>query len=318
MQNQSLDNDNQHWSKIQELGHASGIKALLWVYHLLGETILNIILVPVISYYFLTNSQARRASLEYLNRVYKAGSKHKDFIKKPGLKESYKHFLNFGFAAVDKFSFWLGHRKREDLIFENYESTINKIAKQGRGAVILSAHLGNIDTIRGLANDYSKVNALVFSENALKFSNVLKSINSRVSERLIYINEINVSTAIMLQDKIDNGEILVILADRTTINSARKVSYSKFLGEDAAFGQGPFILAGLLKCPVYLMFCLREKNTYHVYIEDFVDRIPLDRKNREKILLEIIHKYAGRLEHFCLKYPYQWYNFFDFWYKNQK
>jgi predicted LPLAT superfamily acyltransferase len=72
-------------------------------------------------------------------------------------------------------------------------------------------------------------------------------------------------------------------------------------------------LAALLGCPVYLLFCLREGEVYRLYVERFGDRIVLPREDRDAALRCQIGRYAGRLEHYVMKTPFQWYNFFDFW-----
>ena len=40
--------------------------------------------------------------------------------------------------------------------------------------------------------------------------------------------------------------------------------------------------------------------------------VKLDRKNREASLQAYVDNYAKVLEEICLEYPYQWFNFYDF------
>ncbi|MBV8653201.1 MAG: glycosyltransferase family 2 protein, partial [Alphaproteobacteria bacterium] len=76
----------------------------------------------------------------------------------------------------------------------------------------------------------------------------------------------------------------------------------------------PYILAHLLGCPVYLLFCLREKGGYRLYFERFAERIELPRgPGRGEALAGHAGRYAGRLADLALLAPFQWYNFFDFW-----
>ena len=86
-----------------------------------------------------------------------------------------------------------------------------------------------------------------------------------------------------------------------------------FLDDDAPFSHGPYVLGALMGCPVYLMFCLREGDGHIVYFEHFADRIELPRRNRAEFLTEMAARYAQRLEYHCLRFPIQFYNFFDFW-----
>lgn len=86
-----------------------------------------------------------------------------------------------------------------------------------------------------------------------------------------------------------------------------------FLGRDAPFPQGPYVLAHLLECPVYLMFCIRQNGRYRLYFEMFAERINLPGRDKQAAIGAWAERYAKRLESFALIDPFQWYNFFDFW-----
>jgi len=45
----------------------------------------------------------------------------------------------------------------------------------------------------------------------------------------------------------------------------------------------------------------------------FRETIRLPRRGREEALTRLTAEYAARLEHFCLRAPLQWFNFYDFW-----
>ena len=115
----------------------------------------------------------------------------------------------------------------------------------------------------------------------------------------------------MLKDKIQEGEVLVVTGDRGVDD--RDSVKVPFLGEAAPFPQGPFIIASLLDCPVYFLFCSKNKNTYEVYLEKISETLSFDRKQRAVQLKNIVSLFAAALEKLCVKYPYQWFNFYDFW-----
>jgi len=118
-----------------------------------------------------------------------------------------------------------------------------------------------------------------------------------------------------MQSKIEAREWIAMVADRTSIaRSARSISCD-FLGKTAQFPEGPFIVASLLSCPVYFLFCLKKDGKYEVYLEKLADPLELPRATRQEGIEEVVMKYAGLLEKHCLTFPYQWYNFFDFWQK---
>lgn len=60
-----------------------------------------------------------------------------------------------------------------------------------------------------------------------------------------------------IKELIEEGALIAILGDRLPPNSAaERVVRAPFLGAEAAFPAGPFLLAATLKCPVYLTFGL--------------------------------------------------------------
>ena len=134
---------------------------------------------------------------------------------------------------------------------------------------------------------------------------------------LIEVTEMGPDLAIMLQEKISQGEYVVIAGDRTSTTVAGRVIYNDFLGEQAPFSQGPFILAGILQCPVLMMFCLKahssSKHSYELIFEQLSPGIQWSRKTRQLELNKLVKIYAETLEKYCARYPLQWFNFFDFW-----
>src|SRR5262249_27567933 len=108
------------------------------------------------------------------------------------------------------------------------------------------------------------------------------------------------------------GEIIGILADRAP--QPDKTAVVPFLGSPAAFPSGPLILAAALGTPVVLFFGMHIGNRrYEVHFEHFADRIILDRARRAEDLAVWVWRYAERLEAYTRRYPFNWFNFYDFW-----
>lgn len=114
-----------------------------------------------------------------------------------------------------------------------------------------------------------------------------------------------------LKARVERGAWVVIAGDRSRSESDR-VSMAPFLGQPAPFSQGPYILASLLDCPVYTLFCVRRGDTYQLDVEKLADRIQLPRQDRAGALTQYVGQFAARLERYAVGNPLQWYNFFDF------
>ncbi|NVN84162.1 glycosyltransferase [Vibrio sp. Scap24] len=321
--NQSLSTDSEpqaseqpHWSRTQERGTVLGIKLLLTIYTLLGRGVFNLILRGVMRYYHLTGKRARNASEQYLFQL-KAYAEQQN-IELPTELTSYNHLLSFGHTMLDKLAAWKGDFSAENLTIHGQDQFENMVANQ-QGVLILGSHLGNIELCRALGRRHSniKINALVFTEHAERFNSVMKAVNPQSDLNLIQVTSMGPDTAILLQQKLEQGEWIVIVGDRTSTSKESRSVWAEFLGKEAPFPQGPFMLASVLKAPVFLLFGLRDdsqkKPHFNVYFEHFSDKIELPRKTREQSLKQVVQQYADRLQHYTLKAPLQWYNFFNFW-----
>ena len=308
------DESDSHWSSIGERGSYWGIKLLASSYKLGGHWLCRAIMYPVILYFFLTGRNARNASLEFLNRVQAFDPENPQLQGDLGWKHGLKHFFGFGNAALDRIDAWCDRIQLSQVDFPNRALLADQL-EAGQGAVLLVSHLGNLELCRAISVHQKKVkvNVMVLTDNAENFNRVLKQLNPDSSVNLIQVTELGPSTSMLLQQKIEDGELVVIAGDRTSSNTQGRVIYAPFMGEPAPFPQGPFILAGLLDCPVYLMFCLREQGRYVVHLETFSNTLKGPRKGRMQRLEEAVNNYSARLEYFARREPLQWFNFFDFW-----
>ena len=88
---------------------------------------------------------------------------------------------------------------------------------------------------------------------------------------------------------------------------------AKFFGEDARLPIGPYVLATLLQCPVFLIHCFRLDGKYRLGYELFAEQIGADRKTRGADYKASAQQFAVALEKQVIRAPLQWFNFFDFW-----
>ena len=312
-------NQNKHWSSMTERGSYWGIKLIAESYRLGGHWLCRAIMYPVIVYFYLTGTTARSASKQFLTHVKAKQPNHPQLGEPISWRDSLKHFFAFGNAALDRIDAWCDRIKLEQVDFPNREMLANQLLA-GHGAVLLVSHLGNLELCRAISihQRQVKVNVMVLTQNAENFNRVLKQLNPDSSLNLIQVTELGPSTSMLLQQKIENGELVVIAGDRTSSQTAGRVIYQDFLGEQAPFPQGPFILAGLLDCPVYTMFCLRQNGRYHVHLEHFASTLKGPRSGRSERLELAVKEFSSRLERFALNEPLQWFNFYDFWRKDEE
>lgn len=306
-----------HWAKVPERKGLAGMRLMLGIYQILGRGAFTLLLYPVVAWMWLTGGAQRRASQLWLARVRQQAQIRQ--VELPEGLNSYRHFLRFGDAMLNKIAAWRGEIKwGRDINFAPGSREVLQ-PQAGGGKLILAAHLGDIEASRALAQVEAGlvINALVFTDNAQRFRQILAGIAPQAAVNLLPVTHIGPETAMMLQDKLDAGEWVAIVGDRIAVNTQRggdrRVCWSQFMGAPAPFPQGPFILAAALRCPIVLMMVLREQGKLLIHAEPFADPLILPRATRQQALQQAIDRYAERLEGYALRSPLDWFNFYDFW-----
>jgi predicted LPLAT superfamily acyltransferase len=299
-----------HWAEIGESTFAAGIWILYGVHRVLGRFPLRVLLYPVVLYYWLTQPVARRASLEYLQRMQQA---HAAIGAPPGRRHSLRHFRSFAETIVDKTLAFSGRYRFEGVRFTGREAMDALIAR-GQGAILMTAHMGCLELCQASAGRQPglKLTVLVHTRHAERFNRVLRRLNPDCPVKLLQVTEVDAATAVMLAGRVAAGEFVAIAGDRVPV-TASKTARAMFLGHEAPFPVGAYVLASLIKCPLFLLGCVRTSQGHLVHFEQLAERIDLPRAQRAEILAHLAALFARRVEALLVRSPYDWFNFFPFW-----
>ena len=300
-----------HWAKVGERGGVWGLRFMFAAYRLLGRGVFTALLYPVVAYFYITGASARHASHDYLTAVRTRLAREGRPIP-PGMNV-FQHVVAFGNALLDKLAMWAGALPASSLEFA--DAPVLQQFTNGRGVLFIGSHHGNLEVLRAFGEQIQglKVNSLVSTRNSQNWIRVLEAVSPQMLESMIQIDSLGPEAVIVLRDKLAAGEHVAILGDRVSVKHKERSIRAPFLGRLAPFPEGPFVLASLLECPVYLLFCLKIDGKYRVSVEPFADPLVLPRRERRAALERTIVRYAERLEAHCLLAPMQWFNFFDFW-----
>lgn len=301
-----------HWWRVAERGSRLGMMLLAIGCRTIGPRLTAFWLHPIVAYFLVTGRPAREASHHFFAQLHRHVAPVD--APRPGWITAYRHMLAFAQSGFDKLVAWSGKGNLNTMRVDD-TAALDALIASKRGALIIGSHLGNLEMARALAvrSAHTRVTAIVFTEHARRFNSVLASANPQFTEHLIEVSDFGPQTALRLQERIERGEWLVIVGDRTPAHDAGRTTTAQFLGATASFAQGPYVLAHTLACPVYLFFCLKERDEHRLYFEPFAERIELPRRDRAEHLAAWAQRYAARLEYYCRKAPYQWFNFYDFW-----
>ena len=312
-----------HWMNVKERRGFSGMKLLWKLYRWGGRPLFAVIGWPVTGVFYLTGTAAKKASEKFLTRVNEERTRR-------GLPtetlSGLTHFRAFTMSMLDRLAAWVGDLTLwKDVDFADDESRklLCEPPADGRGKLVLVSHLGVAEATRALAQHDRAVPvwALVYDEHAPRFKAMLEDVAPDASRHIIAVNHLGVDTAARLEEAIARGEWVAIAADRTPNDQSSRGSRTataSFLGHDAPFPVGPFVLANLLKCDVVTLFAVRVGDKLLISCRPFASEIQLPRKTRDEALAQYASQWAKILEDQAVAHPYQWFNFYDFWHEDEK
>lgn len=226
----------------------------------------------------------------------------------------YRNYFVFGQVLLDKVAAMAGFRTNFSFTYEG-ETYLRKIVEHGTGGLLVSAHIGNFEMAGHMLERLkTSVNIIMFDAEHARIKNYLSSVTSR-NFNVIVIKEDN-SHIYEINKAFREKQIVCIHGDRFLQGS--KTMTVEFLGEKALFPTGPFYLAMKFNVPVSFVFAMKDgKKHYHFYASSpkFYQQQGMQHK-RDQIILSIIKDYIVLMEKTIRKYPTQWFNYYNFWQKN--
>lgn len=303
-----------HWSRIAERGSLLGLRILLVLYRYGGRVLFVPVVTCVVGYFAVTSSDARRASREFLSRVWQASAGCGGLTHRPTAWTSFLHFRSFAYAILDKLAAWQGEIRFDMIDHENLALFESRF-RAGRGGIWITSHLGNIEVCRAINHQGGRypLTVLMHTRHAGNFNRLLQEVAPESHLELLEVAEFGIEMALKLRQRIAQGRFIIIVGDRTPVTQAGRALDCPFLGRPASFPIGPFMLPALLDCPAGTLFCVREGSRYRLYIDDLPPLGGVPRASRDEAIAEAVRAYAARLEALCVRYPLQWFNFFPFW-----
>ena len=294
----------QQWIERPEGGTAFGYRLIVGIARFFGRSVARAFLYPITLYFVLRRGPERRASRDYLRRV---------FGKEPTFWQICKHVFWFAAVILDRVFLLSENYKRFDVQVYGVEQ-LRERWDRGKGVLVFGAHVGSFEALRIKAEQRQglKLRPVIDLEQNPALSRILNALNPKLAASIINARQEGTTTALAIKEALDEGAIVTLLAERA--RPGNTVVPAEFFGQQAPFPTAPWQLAAALKVPVVLCFGLyRGGNRYDLHFEVFEEQIVLDRKNREEALRVLAQRFAQRLEHHVRIAPYNWFNFYDFW-----
>jgi predicted LPLAT superfamily acyltransferase len=293
-----------HWTKRPEGGGRFAIWLILTIGLKCGRRVARSLLYPITLYFFIRRGAERRASREYLQRV---------FGKPASAWQVMRHIHSFASTILDRIFLLTDHLSKFDVGVHGIEH-LHEQMRPDRGVLLLGAHVGSFEALRvlSLTRPDVKVRVVLDTQQTPAMTELLHALNPTIASNVIDASQPGHEIVLALHDAMQEGALATLLGDRGRPHEATMVV--DFLGAPARFPVAPFIIASMLKVPIVLCLGIYGGGRrYDLIFEVLAERLDLPRRGREAELRAIVQSYASRLETYVRAHPYNWFNFYDFW-----
>jgi predicted LPLAT superfamily acyltransferase len=304
------------WTQAPERSNMLALRFICFMALVCGRHVTRLLLPPISLYFLLFAPVPRRQIKRYL---FRAIGPHAGWI------DGYRLLHAFSSTVLDRVYFLRG---RMDLFKLTIEGNVplETEAAEGRGAFLLGAHVGSFEVMGACKHQTQqhdlRLAMLMYPDNAQRITAILNNIAvPQMRPHVIALGRPH--SMLALRDWLDGGGLGGMLADRTLPGSEEQPSHHRgnnivlpFLGQPATFNDGPFRLAALLRRKVFFMAGLYGGGArYDVRFDPLADfaEPTADAADRERRIRAAVEAYVARLEALCRAYPYNWFNFHDFW-----
>ena len=291
------------WLTTREKGTMLGVLAAYAIVSVLGRSVSKAFVAVLSLWYCVFSPALRRSSAAWL--TVQQG-------RQARFGEVYRHFRTYAQCTTDRV-FLLKGKFSLFRITRTGDEHLRAAVADGTGAIMVSAHLGSFDALRadGKLIDIP-INIVGYFENARMINGLFSRLSPEAATRVIHVGRGDVDFIYAVKEALDRGELVGIMGDR--VGLSERSTEVEFFGRKARFATGPFALGAILGCPVFVTFGLYvEPNQYQLFCEPLMPAGKLPRKGRDAAISAYTQEFARRLEGYAARYPYNWFNFFDFW-----
>ena len=282
-------------------GTVLGYKIFIFFITKLGVKAAYVLLYFVVLYYLFFAGKSTRSIYYYFRKR----------LKYPFLKSVisiYKSYYVFGKTILDKAAISSGLKSQFTYECDGVEN-ITKLLDKQQGGIMISAHVGNFEIAEFFFEEIdtrSQISLVTTDAEHKNIKEYMEKVTVRSKVKFILVKD-DLSHIFEINNALTNGELVCFTGDRYM--KGQKVISESLMGKNANFPAGPFLLASRLNVPVLFVYVMKETNKhYHLYARR------AEVKNRDA--QDLLKKYTVNVEWILNKYPLQWFNYFDFWEKN--
>jgi predicted LPLAT superfamily acyltransferase len=279
-------------------GAVLGYKIFIFLIKNLGVKAAYVLLYFVAFYFLVFSFKGTKASFYYFHD-------RLGFSRLNSIWKVYKSYFVFGQTIIDKVTISSGIKNKFTFEHDGGEAIL-QLLKEKKGGILISAHVGNFEIADYFFNEMensSHINLVTTDREHRAIKEYLESISLKNNLKFIIVNE-DLSHIFEINNALSNNELVCFTGDRYF--EGNKVLSEKLLGKKANFPAGTFLLGSRLNVPVLFVYVMKETDShYHL----FTRKANFKKRDAQ----DLLKSYTKSVEWILKKYPYQWFNYFDFW-----
>lgn len=283
-------------------GNRLGYRIVFFVCNTFGILPAYVLLRFVAFYFFLFSWSSSQHIYRYFRKR----------LRYPALKSFFKLYRNyyaFAQALLDKVIVMAGIENKFTFHFDG-EENLRKIVENGKGGILLSAHVGNWEAAGHLLKRLNiKINVVMFDGEHERIKQFVDQVTGGKNFNIIAIKN-DLSHVYAISEALSRNELICLHADRFL--PGNKTVRKQFMGAEAEFPAGPFLLASGFNVPVSIVFAFKERTMhYHFYGSHLLQRG--ENENKNAFTDKLMDTFVLQLEEKLKMYPEQWFNYYNFW-----
>ncbi|BBM85166.1 LpxL/LpxP family acyltransferase [Candidatus Uabimicrobium amorphum] len=285
-------------------GTPLGYKIFIYSLRLFGLRFAYGLLFFVCCYYYMFRPKSRRSTAQ-LRKIYENWEQSDK--QKLGLFFPFKRIFVFGQVLIDRVAVFFGIKFHLEAHGTDYLESLEK-----SGGIILGSHLGNWEAGLSILKDKKDIHTHVAM--SVVAGDFLQKMLRQKADNFVSIISLDAQhdSLFQIKNRLQEDKIVAMHGDRYF--GKMRTSVGEFLGKDAHFPVGPYILSATLGKKICFVSVVKTKwNAYKVVCSEPLQCVWDKKYTREEQLKSWLQKYIDFTEKNLVKYPEQWFNFYDFW-----
>ena len=165
------------WLEQRERGTPGALRLIASITSSVGYGAGRALLYPIALYFVVFSTRARAASRGFLARA---------LGRAAGWRDVFRHYHTFASTLLDRIELLSGRVDRFEIAIHGRDA-LDAALRDGRGCLLLGAHLGSFELVRALADDHRAlvVNIVMHEANADMMGQWVREMSPALAGRII-------------------------------------------------------------------------------------------------------------------------------------